>query len=64
VFRFDAQSGQAYLASYHPGQTVESVRRETGWELVIAPDVAETTPPSAAELRIIRECDPQGFWTR
>jgi glutaconate CoA-transferase subunit B len=64
VFRFDAASGEAYLASYHPGQTVESVRRETGWDLVVAPDVAETPPPSSGELRIIRECDPQGFWTR
>jgi glutaconate CoA-transferase subunit B len=64
VFRFSADSGEAYLASYHPGQTVESVRSETGWDLVVAPDVTETRAPTTAELRIIRECDPQGFWTR
>jgi glutaconate CoA-transferase subunit B len=64
VFRFDAESGEAYLASYHPGQSVESVRAQTGWSLRVAPDVAETVMPTANELAIVRECDPQGFWTR
>jgi hypothetical protein len=30
----------------------------------VADDVRETEPPSPAELRIIREYDPNGFWTR
>ena len=29
-----------------------------------APDVRETPTPTAAELEIVRACDPAGFWTR
>ena len=64
VFRFDGASGEAYLASWHPGQSAESVRKQTGWELRVAPDARETPTPTDAELAIVRECDPQGFWTR
>jgi glutaconate CoA-transferase subunit B len=53
-----------YLASYHPGQSVESVRAATGFTLGTAPDVRPTPTPTAAELAIVRACDPDGFWTR
>lgn len=64
VFRFDEATKEARLSSYHRGQSVESVRANTGWELQVAPDVKETAPPTADEVRIIRGCDPHGFWTR
>ena len=64
VFRFDVATGEAYLATYHAGQDVESVRTQTGWDLHVAPDVAETLVPTPHELAIVRECDPLGFWTR
>ncbi len=62
VFRF--VDGAAVLASYHPGGSVDRLREETGWPLQVAPDVRETDPPTAEVLRIIREYDPDGFWTR
>ena len=52
------------LASYHPGQSVESVRAATGWDLRVAADVRETAAPTPDELAIVRDCDPGGFWTR
>ena len=64
VFTFDRENGEAMLQSYHPGTTIEQVQQQTGWKLRLAPDCAETVPPSAEELRVIRECDPQGKWTR
>ncbi len=64
VFTFDAQTGEALLRSYHPGSSIAEVQEQTGWPLRLAPDCAETIPPSADELRLIRECDPQGVWTR
>jgi glutaconate CoA-transferase subunit B len=64
VLRFDSASGEAVLASYHPFTSVEAVRAATGWELRVAEDCAPTQPPSADELRLIREADPHGFWTR
>jgi glutaconate CoA-transferase subunit B len=62
VFRF--VKGEAVLASYHPGTSVDEIARNTGWTLTVADDVRETQAPSAAELGIIRDYDPQGFWTR
>ena len=52
------------LASMHPGVTAEAVRAETGWPLRLAPNVAETPPPTGEELATIRRFDPDGFWTR
>ena len=64
VFTFDRATGEALLQSYHPGTTIEQVQEQTGWTLRLAPDCKETVPPSAEELRVIRECDPKGKWTR
>jgi len=64
VFRFDPVTAEMILASYHPGQTVDSVRAATGWDLRIAPDCKETPTPTPEELAIVHECDPSGFWTR
>ena len=62
VLRF-GNEGEAYLATHHLGVTVEDVVANTGWKLKVAGDVRETAPPSAAELRAIREYDREGFWT-
>lgn len=64
VLRFDPGTGEAYLASYFPGTSVEAIRAETGWPLRVAPDIREMPRPSPEELEIIRGLDPQGFWTR
>jgi glutaconate CoA-transferase, subunit B len=64
VIRFDAQTKEALLASFHPFTCVDEIRTQTGWDLRVAPDVAPTPEPTALELSVIREIDPQGFWTR
>jgi glutaconate CoA-transferase, subunit B len=64
VFRFPELGGEAYLASVHPGHTVEEVRSETGWDLKVAEQVIETPQPIESELAAIRQFDPEGFWTR
>lgn len=59
--QFDWANGRMRLTSTHPGITVEDVQRKTGFELEIAPDLHETPPPSAEELRLLREViDPLG----
>ncbi len=64
VLRFDPETREAYLDSYHPGGSPEEVQAHTGWDLRVPDRVRETPPPTADELRIIREHDPAGFWTR
>jgi len=63
VLRF-GEDGEAYLASVHPGVSVEDVVANTGWKLRVAGDVGQTPEPTAAELAAIREYDKKGFWTR
>jgi glutaconate CoA-transferase subunit B len=64
VLRFDADTHEAYLASHHPFTTPSDVQEATGWPLRVAEHCAPTPPPTADELRLIREADPHGFWTR
>jgi glutaconate CoA-transferase subunit B len=64
VLRFDQSTNEAYLASYHPFTTPAAVREATGWPLRLAEDLHPTPAPSRDELRLIREADPHGFWTR
>jgi len=54
VFRFPEGGGEAFVASVHPGHTLEEVREETGWPLKVDPGVGETPPPTEAELNAIR----------
>jgi len=63
VLRF-GRDGEAYLASVHPGISVEEVLANTGWTLRVADELIETKPPAEAELRVMRELDPNHFWTR
>src|SRR5438067_11617272 len=64
VLRFPEGGGEAYLASIHPGCSVQDVRDDTGWDLQVASDVPITAPPTAEELAALRALDPEGFWTR
>jgi len=63
VLRFGAD-GEALLASVHPGIEVQDVLENTGWTLRVGEDVTQTSEPTAADLRAIREYDKQGFWTQ
>jgi len=55
VLRFDEETKEAYLATVHPGTTVEEVVALTPWKLKVAADVHETEAPRPEELRVIRE---------
>ena len=55
VMRFDPETKVAFLATYHPGNTIEEIVDNTGWELEVAGDVTETQSPTAEELRVLRE---------
>ena len=55
VFRFPSGGGEAYVDTVHPGSTLAEVREMTGWDVSVGADVGETPPPTAAELREIRQ---------
>jgi glutaconate CoA-transferase subunit B len=62
ILRF-GDDGQAFLASVHPGVTVDEVVANTGWGLRVAESLTATQEPCGDELRAIREYDRAGFWT-
>jgi glutaconate CoA-transferase subunit B len=59
------ESGELVLTALHPGHTAEEAIANTGWELKVAPSLRHTDPPSAEELRILRdELDPEGIYLK
>jgi glutaconate CoA-transferase subunit B len=51
------------LVATHPGVTVQEVIDNTGFELIIPERVPVNDPPSAEELRILREViDPERYY--
>jgi len=54
VMDFEEDTHRMRLRSVHPGVSIESVRDNTGFDLVIPPSVPVTDPPSSEELRILR----------
>jgi acyl CoA:acetate/3-ketoacid CoA transferase beta subunit len=65
VFDFETPDHRMRLASVHPGVTVEEVREQTGFELVVPEAVPETRAPTGDALRLLRDViDPEGFGGR
>ncbi len=59
--QFDWAAGHMRLTSLHPGVELKRVQAKTGFELHISPDLHQTAPPNAEELRLLREeIDPLG----
>lgn len=57
-------NGELMLVALHAGKSVEEAQANTGWALKVATEVARTQPPSASELALLRELDPQGIYLR
>jgi glutaconate CoA-transferase subunit B len=50
------------ILSLHPGVTAARVRENTGFELAEAAEITITDPPTAEQLRILREeVDPYRY---
>ncbi len=57
------ENGELILTAMHPGVTFEQAAENTGWPLKLAAGCAITEPPTAEELRILREdLDPQRIY--
>jgi len=54
VFRFCSASAAFTLLSFHPGESVGSIRAETGFAFEAAPDVHETPLPEPEDLAALR----------
>ncbi|MEE8447993.1 MAG: CoA-transferase [Thermodesulfobacteriota bacterium] len=63
IIKFDPDTREAYLHSYHPGVDLDDIQENTGWDLTVPTEVSMTEPPRPEELAVVRRYDPQGFWT-
>jgi acyl CoA:acetate/3-ketoacid CoA transferase beta subunit len=65
VLGFHPETKQMMVEKLHPGVTFEALQEQTGFPLLRAGGVAETEPPDAATLAVLRhEVDPHGTYAR
>jgi acyl CoA:acetate/3-ketoacid CoA transferase beta subunit len=65
VFDFATADRSMRLRSVHPGSSVDEIREQTGFLLVVPDGVPQTREPSDEELRLLRErIDPKGVRER
>ena len=57
-------TGELILTAVHEDREPEQAVANTGWTLMVAPDLCRTKPPTDEELRIIRKLDPDGDYLR
>jgi len=62
VMDFEEKSKRMRVISLHPGVTIDQVKENTGFELLVKDPLATTREPSAEMLKILREeVDPQKY---
>ena len=65
IFDFEEKSHRMRLLQTFPGETVESIQENTGFELLVADNVSAFQPPTVEEIRLIREeIDPTGIFVK
>jgi glutaconate CoA-transferase, subunit B len=63
ILGFAERSKRMQLQALHPGVTAEQVQANTGFELLLAADLAVTEPPTKDELAALRRLDPERLYT-
>ena len=58
VFDFDTPDRRMRVRSLHPGVSLDEVTENTGFELVVPEQIAETRDPTDDEFDLIRQLDP------
>jgi len=63
ILNFDNSQREMQLSALYPGVTIDEVKAEVGWPLRLAGKMEDVDPPSAEELRLIREeLDPGAMY--
>ncbi len=64
LYGFDEQTKRVKLLALHPGVTLDDVRANTSFEILIPEMVQVTHPPTEEELQLLHEMDPIGVIVR
>jgi glutaconate CoA-transferase subunit B len=63
VFGFDDRTRRMKVLALNPGITREQVQDNTGFRLEFDDQLGTTAPPTAKELSVLRELDPERLFT-
>jgi glutaconate CoA-transferase subunit B len=63
IMGFEEKSRRMQVLALHPGVSLEEVRDNTGFELLVADKVETTEPPNERELSVLRHLDPEQLYT-
>lgn len=63
ILGFDPESKEMRVLSLHPGVTAEEVQDKTDFDLGLDGNIPETKAPELAELKVVRELDPEQLYT-
>ena len=58
IFEFDPLTKEMFLAEIHPRNSVEDIKKDVPWDLIISDTLAETKPPAEEEIEFIRNFAP------
>ena len=62
VFGFEEHSKAMQVIALHPGVSMEQVNDNTGFKVLDNPAMMDTVPPTARELEVLRELDPESLY--
>ncbi|MDP6558694.1 MAG: CoA-transferase [Candidatus Binatia bacterium] len=63
ILGFDEERGEMCLEGLQPGATVEEVKANTGFELMVREKLYQASPPTEEELMTLRALDPEQRYT-
>ena len=61
VYGFDKESKKMKLISTHPGVTIEQIKNNSSFDILIQDRIGITKPPTKNELKILKDIDPAGM---
>lgn len=61
VYGFDEETKRLKLISLYPGVTIDEIKENSSFEIIIPDKVGTSYIPTEADLRILREIDPAGM---
>ncbi|HDM66804.1 MAG TPA: 3-oxoacid CoA-transferase [Thermoplasmatales archaeon] len=61
VYGFEEETKRMKLISIHPGVTIDEIKKNSSFDIIIPDEIEQTSPPSKKELKILKEIDPTGI---
>ncbi len=61
IYGFDEETKRLKLLAVHPGISVEDIRANSGFEILIPEEVETTQPPTSEERALLHKIDPAGI---